>query len=408
MIDFFKQQKFSYWNSNRRLNLWDGPVRSGKTHVSIAKWIKYIGTAPPGDLLMTGKTNATLYRNVIRPMQEFLGPEMNYVNKHDNRIVELWDREVFCYGANDERSEGKIRGGTFAGGYGDEITLWPESYFKMMLSRFSVPGAQFFGSTNPDNPKHYLKRDFIDRKNELNLHVFRWSIDANTYLPKEYVEALKKEYVGLWYRRFILGEWCVAEGAIYDFFDERLHVGSKFPQPRYHLVGVDYGTGNPTSFGLYGVNPYSTPKIWRIKGYWWDSRARGRQKTDEQYADDMKKFLGDIKPLKIICDPSAASFKLVLRKPPYNYMVVDANNDVLDGIRTQSRMMKNGSYMISSDKSNKPCIDEYYGYVWDDNAAKRGEDKPLKEHDHTKDDERYVLHTTFGEDQLDYNLLNRF
>lgn len=406
-LKFFKQQRFSYLNSDKRLNIWDGPVRSGKTYVSIAKWIRYIGSAPPGDLIMTGKTNAALYRNVIRPMQEMLGDDMRYTNKHDNRVVELWDREIFCFGANDERSEGKIRGGTFAGGYGDEITLWPESYFTMMLSRFSIAGAQFFGTTNPDNPAHWLKEKFINRAKELSMRVFNWPIDANVNLPKEYIEALKKEYVGLWYKRYILGLWCVAEGAIYDFFDEKRHVGKINLDARYHLVSVDYGTGNPTSFGLYGVNPYTTPKVWRKKGYWWDSRKEGRQKTDDEYAKDMKEWLGDIRPLKIICDPSAASFKLVLSRPPYNYVVVDAVNNVIDGIRTQATMLQTGQYMISDDKSNEPCIKEYYGYVWDGKAAKIGEDKPVKKDDHTKDEERYLLETEFGEDSLDYTMLTR-
>lgn len=408
-LEFFKQQKFSYWNSTKRLNIWDGPVRSGKTFLSINRWIKYIGMAPPGDLLMTGKTNAALYRNVIRPMQELLGDEMDYGTKHDNRIVTLWDREIFCYGANDERSEGKIRGGTFAGGYGDEITLWPESYWTMMLSRFSIAGAQFFGTTNPDNPAHWLKAKFINRKNELAMNVFRWAIDCNVNLPKEYITALKAEYTGLWYKRYILGEWCVAEGAIYDFFDEKIHVISKdkMPTARYHTVSVDYGTHNPTSFGLYGHNPYTTPKVWRVRGYWWDSKKEGKQKTDSQYAKDMKKWLGDVTPMKIICDPSAASFKLELKGADYNYFVVDANNDVIDGIRTQSKMLETGQYAIIDDPSNKECINEYYGYMWDDKAADKGEDKPIKKGDHTKDDERYLLHTEYGEEHLDYNILNR-
>lgn len=407
-LKFFRQQKFSYKHSTKRLNLWEGPVRSGKTIASIARWINFVGNAPPGDLLMTGKTNAALYRNIIRPMEILLGDEMHYGTHHDNRVVSLWDREIFCYGANDERSEGKIRGGTFAGGYGDEITLWPESYWNMMLSRFSIKGAKFFGSTNSDNPQHWFKTSVLNRRREIDAAVFSWPIDANVNLPPEYINALKKEYVGLWYRRYILGEWCAAEGAIYDFFDENVHIGKKFPTARYYVVGVDYGTGNPTSFGLYGVNQHATPKIWRERGYWWDSKARGRQKTDDEYAQDMQNWLGDIRPLKIICDPSAASFKLRLQKKPYNYVVVDADNDVLDGIRTQARMLQTGEYMIKDDESNEPCVNEYYGYVWDSKAAsKKGVDKPLKERDHTKDEERYVLHTEFGQDQLDYSILTR-
>ncbi|NJR75362.1 MAG: hypothetical protein HC773_20430 [Scytonema sp. CRU_2_7] len=209
----------------------------------------------------------------------------------------------------------------------------------------------------------------------------------------------------------------MAEGSVYDFFDESLHRGSRFPHAKQYKVSIDYGTGNPTSFGLYGINKSATPKAWRIKGYWWDSKKEGRQKTDTEYSKDLKDFLtdvycdgrslGDIHPSSIIIDPSAASFKLQISKDHPQYFVQDANNDVLDGIRTQAKMLQSGEYMISSDSSNDPCVKEYYAYSWDRNAAKRGLDKPLKQDDHTKDDERYFLHTEFGDSQLDYNILTR-
>lgn len=413
-LKLFRKQKFSYWNSDKRLNIWEGSVRAGKTVASIYRWIKFVGSAPPGELIMTGKTNGSLYRNIIRPMQELLGDDMRYVNRNDARILALWGREIFCFGANDESAESKIRGMTVAGGYGDEITLWPASYFKMHLSRMSVRDAKFFGTTNTDNPNHWLKAEYLNRAHELDLRSFHFDIRDNEFLPPEFVEALMKEYVGLWFRRFIKGEWCVAEGAIYDFFDEVIHCGYKHPKAKWYIVGIDYATGNPTSFGLYGVNPSARPRIWRERGYFWDSKKEGRQKTDTDYSNDMKTFLNwdnkgegeKIVPRKIYVDPSAGSFKLQLKRDGFNF-VTDANNSVLDGIRTQARMLQNGEYMVIRHKSNQPCIDEYYGYVWDDHAIKRGEDKPLKTSDHTKDEERYVLHSEFGEEHLNYALLTR-
>lgn len=411
-ITTFKQQKFAYRNSNRRINLWEGPVRSGKTVNTIMRWIKYIGNAPDGDLIMTGKTNGTLYRNIIRPMHELLGDDMYYHQELDSRVIDMWDKKIYCFGANDERAEGKIRGMTVAGALGDEVTLWPESYFQMQMSRMSVSGAKFFGATNADNPKHWLKTGYVDRCNDLDMTCFHWPIEANTaanggFLPDEFVENLKKEYVGLWYKRFILGEWCVAEGAIYDFFDENRHVIPEPPGPaRWHIVSVDYGTGAPTSFGLYGFNPYLRPRVWRERGYWWDSKKEGRQKTDKEYSKDMKKFLGTVKPRKILVDPSAASFKTQLRKDGFKF-VTDADNEVLDGVRIQAKMLQNGDYAIVDHYSNKPCIDEYYGYLWDDKASARGEDKPLKQDDHTKDEERYLLFTEFGKDTIDLGILTR-
>lgn len=405
-LSLFEEQKRSYRESNSRINIWDGPVRSGKTVVSIPRWIKELAVGPPGDVVMVGKTNGALFRNVLRPMQELLGDEMYYHQENDGRVIDIWDRKVYCIGANDERAEAKIRGGTFAGAYGDEVTLWPESFFKQLMFRLSVKGSKLIGTTNPDNPNHYLKKDYLDKVGVLDLKVFNWPIEANTFLPPEYIQALKAEYTGLWYRRFIKGEWCVAEGAIYDFFDEDRHVSSRAPVAQYYLVGIDYGIGNPTSFGLYGVNRNATPKIWRVKGYWWDSRKEGRQKTDADYSRDLGDWLGDIKPRSIIIDPSASSLKAQIRRD-HNYFIKDANNDVLDGIQTQSRMLQSGEYTILRIEENAPCIKEYYGYVWDENASKRGEDKPVKSSDHTKDEERYVLHTEFNKKGPDYGILTR-
>ncbi len=405
-LKFFRQQRFSYNNCTRRINIWDGPVRSGKTVASISSWIKYVATAPPGDLVMTGKTNGSLYRNVVRPMEELLGDEMYYHQEFDARVIDLWDRKIYCFGANDERAENKIRGGTFAGGYGDEITLWPESYWTMLLGRLSVKGAKFLGTTNPDNPSHYLKKNFIDRRNELNLNVFRWPIDCNINLDPEYIESLKKEYTGLWYKRYILGQWCVAEGAIYDFFDKKIHMVDKVPEAKYYAASIDYGTKNPTSFGLYGINPNTHPKVWRIKGYWWDSVETGRQKTDAELSVDFKNFIGDIKLRGVVIDPAAASFRLQL-KNDHRLPVINANNDVLEGIQTQSKMLKSGEYVLVRDSSQKACINEYYGYSWDEKASLRGDDRPLKRGDHTKDEERYLLHTLFGSKRLDYSKLTK-
>lgn len=354
---------------------------------------------------MTGKTNGSLKRNVVNRMIELLGDEMKYTYEDGTRIIKLWGHTIYCIGANDERAEQKIRGGTFSGAYGDEITLWPESYFQMLMSRLSVAGAQLFGTTNPDNPNHWFKKNYLDDK-ELNIKLFHWPLEDNVFLPLDYIDNLKKEYKGLWYKRFILGEWCVAEGAVYDFFDEKIHTGSMFPEAESYYVAVDYGIGNPTSFGLYGVNRHSTPKVWRIKGYYWDSRKENRQKTDGDYSKDMKDFLGDIRPNAIIVDPSAASLKVQLTRD-HGYVVKDAENDVLEGIKTTSRMLQEGQFMISRDPSNQPLIDELYGYMWDDKAAARGEDKPIKDKDHATDEMRYMIYTMFKPKRLDYKVLTK-
>lgn len=407
------KQKLSIRESNRRLNIWEGAVRSGKTIASILRFIKFVGSAPRGgELIMIGKSIGSLYRNIIRPMEELLGSDLHYyIGKQQ---VHLWGRVIFCFGAYDESSEAVIRGLTVVGAYGDEVTLWPASFFKMLLSRMSVEGAMFFGTTNPDSPYHYLKTEFIDRASELDMVVFHFELGDNPGLSETYKVNLKKEYVGLWYRRFILGLWVAAEGAIYDFFDESVHSRDLvlLPKALEHVVGIDYGTGNPTAFIMMGRNINTKPKIWAADEYVYDSAKMQRQKTDDEQADDFIKF---IKPYHNVTtafiDPSAASLRLALRKKLVEsglfVQIRDAENDVINGIRVQATMLKNGDYALCRQKC-KRTIQDYYGYSWDPKAQLKGEDKPLKTGgaDHTKDGERYPLYTIFGSlTSVDYNAL---
>jgi PBSX family phage terminase large subunit len=238
------------------------------------------------------------------------------------------------------------------------------------------------------------------------MYSLHFGFDDNLSLPDSYKEALKREHVGLWYKRFILGLWVLAEGAVYDFFDEAepyVLAPEGLPEARYKAVACDYGTGNPTSFGLFGVNQYARPRCWLEREWYWDSKKQGRQKTDSEYADALEEWLGDDRPRFVLVDPSASSFKEELRRR--RLMVRDADNDVLEGIRTQANMLRNGEYAMSS--MCRQNIEDYYAYVWDKRAQERGEDKPIKQNDHTKDRERYFLHTLFGKKHIDWERLTK-
>jgi len=384
------KQKDSIVGSRRRLNIWEGSVRSGKTVASILSWLYFMCVGPVGELMMVGRTERTLKRNVLDPILDYLGSAECRVIQGSG---EAWimGRRVYLAGANDARSEMKIRGVTLAGAYGDEITTWPESFWTMLLSRMSIPGAKFYGTTNPDSPYHWLKTDYLDRRNELDMGVWHFTIDDNPYLDPKYVESLKAEYTGLWYQRYVLGLWVLAEGVVYDMWREDKHVWEKplYLAQEYYL-SVDYGTGNPTVFGLFGVNGEQS---WMEQEYYYDASRSGRQKTDSEYVTDLRYFLGDIRPKAILVDPSAASFKTQLRRAGYP-MVQDANNDVVDGIRTQATLLGAGKYHVC--RNCKETIREYGGYVWDAKAQEKGQDRPMKQSDHTKDAERYFLQTVFG------------
>ncbi len=402
------KQRRAIRESIARINIFDGAVRSGKTVAAIWRWAKYLGGAPPGDLIMVGKSIGSLYRNMIRPMQELLGSQMRYSSgKHE---IDIWKRKIFCFGAYDESSEGILRGMTCAGGLGDELTLWPKSFFLTLLGRMSPKGSQGFFTTNTDSPYHYIKTDFLDRISELNLYNLHFVLEDNQKLlldNPDYFENLKKEYVGLWYKRFILGLWVMAEGAIYDFFDEDSHTLALPRKALTRSVAVDYGTGNPTCFIMFGENPNSRPLCWAEKEYYYDSRLTGRQKTDDEYVEDFFKFIGEYPIKDVYPDPSALSFITALRKKMVQkgkyFNIVEVDNSVIDGIRVQASMLKNGEYAIC--KVCKTTVQDYGAYLWDSKAQKKGEDKPLKVHDHTKDPERYYLYNKYGIPRLNLEKL---
>lgn len=235
------------WQKNnlKRLNILDGSVRSGKTWISIVLWMFWVATMPRNkSYLMVARTLTTLKRNCLDLMEGLAGKD-NFTYSLAQKQGELFGRRIYLEGANDVRSEGKIRGMTLQGVYCDEITLFPQDFFKMLLSRLSEPDAKLFGTTNPDSPKHWLKKDFLDKKKELDLLSMRFLIDDNTFLPKDYIKNIKKEYSGVFYERFIRGRWVNAEGLIYQIFvnnKKRYRIKAKdVPALKYINIGVDFG-----------------------------------------------------------------------------------------------------------------------------------------------------------------------
>jgi len=383
------KQRYSILNSNARLNIWEGSVRSSKTVCSIIRWIDYVLTGPSGNLLMVGKTQKSLEKNVLDVISELVGPK-NFVYKRITGEVILYGRKIDVVGANDEKAKDKIQGRTLAGAYGDEIPLWPESFFNMLLSRLSVKGAKFFGTANPESPRHWLKVKYLDRIDQLNLKIYHFTLDDNPSLDPEYVENLKKEYVGLWYSRYILGLWVAATGAVYDNFDMNKNVVNE-PTEKFEQLycAVDYGTANATCFLTLG----RLQKKWYIfKEYYYDSKKAGRQKTDREYAEDLVKFLDGKFPQKILVDPSASSFITEL-KTLKKYRISYADNEVLDGIRIVAKTFSDQALCIH--KNCIKLIEQIQSYTWDEKAQAVGIDKPVKVEDHAVDALRYAAMEIF-------------
>lgn len=367
----------------KRLNLLEGSVSSGKTWISLVLWGFWVATMPQDKLyLMCGKSLTTLKRNCLVLLEELFGTS-NFTFSTSAKEAYLFGRRILLEGANDARSESKIRGLTLQGAYCDELTLFPKDFFVMLLSRLRVPGAKLIATTNPDSPEHWLKKEYIDRSAELDMLVMRFLLDDNTTLDTQYVAAVKKEYTGVFYDRFILGEWAIAEGLIYPQFDKEKHVRRlEHPQGKWY-ISVDYGTLNAFSAGLWCYDGHTA---YRAAEWYYSGRDTKQQLTNTQYAAAIKKLAGNRKIESVIVDPSAASF--IAELVHNGFHVRKGNNDVLEGIRRVSTDLQNGKLLFSP--SCKDCIREFSLYRWDEKQQK---DTPLKTNDHAMDDVRYFVNT---------------
>ena len=413
MEQFTGKSRAAAQHATARLNIWEGAVRSSKTVSSLIAWCHFVRNSPNGNLLMVGKTERTLKRNIIDPLTEWFGNARCRLVAGKGELY-LFGRRIYIAGATDERAQEKIRGLTLLGAYVDEITTVPESFFAMLLSRLSAVGARLYGTTNPDNPTHWLKKNFLDKSriwltrdgelrkldsnDALDLARFTFQLADNPYLPAHYITALKREFSGLWYRRFILGEWVAAEGAIYDMWDPDRHVVDTLPDiTRWISAGIDYGTTNPFDALILGLGV--DDRLYLAAEYRYDSRARRRQKTDLEYSTDLTAWLtgiphcGPVQPEWMCVDPSATSFITQLHRDNVRG-VTQANNSVIDGIRTISTLLTANRLFVH--KSCEGWLEECPAYSWDTAASGGGKDKPGKENDHAMDAGRYAIYTTLA------------
>lgn len=399
----------------------DGAIRSGKTvsmSLSFVFWA--METFSGQNFAMCGKTIGSFRRNVLFWLKLMLKSRgYNVVDHRADNLVEISRKGrtnyFYIFGGKDERSQDLIQGITLAGVFFDEVALMPESFVNQATGRCSVDGSKYWFNCNPDGPYHWFKVNWIDKsvsylgrekvrkiweeaarekrdpglKRLLYVH---FTMDDNLSLSGEIKARYRSMYTGVFFKRYIMGLWAMAEGIIYDMFDEDRHV---LPILRFcrllidggRYVSCDYGTQNATCFLLW--NKGIDKKWYCIREYYYSGREKGIQKTDAEYADDLAKWLEGTKIRAVIVDPSAASFIAELRKR--GYAVIQADNDVEDGIRVVATLLNTGKLVFSSSCVN--TIKEFASYIWDTKAAQRGEDKPVKEHDHAMDAVRYFCYT---------------
>lgn len=388
--------------------LWEGSIRSGKTYSSILAWLIFVANAPRGgELVIVGKNRDSIYRNIFKPIEEAAGlklfaAQVHYRNGATTAII--LGRMVHIIGANDAKAEAKIRGMTVAGAYVDEVTVLPREFFMQLTGRMSVDGAQLFGTTNPDSPAHWLKVDYLDKMGSLaHWRRFHFTMEDNPSLSQSFIEERKREFTGLWYKRFILGLWVSAEGAIYDMWDPDVHVVAWENLPRMRQligVGVDYGTTNATAGLLLGLSREKqrgrdASRLYLIDEFRYDSRATGQRLSDAQLSARFGAWLAEphlpyrteLQPDHIFLDPSAASF----RQQTWNDGIVTrkAVNDVTYGIGLTASLLAQ-QHLAVSDRCNG-FITEAPGYAWDSKKTAQGLDVPVKVADHSLDGGRYVI-----------------
>lgn len=371
----------------------DGSVRSGKTvsmSISFVFWA--MATFTDCNFALCGKTVRSCRRNVIKPLINMLKHRYDIKDKRSENLLTISkdgkSNTFYIFGGKDESSQDLIQGVTLAGVLLDEVALMPRSFVEQALARCSIEGARFWFNCNPDNPNHWFYREWVLKAPEKHALRLKFLMDDNLSLSDKVKQRYYSLYQGTFYRRFILGEWVIAEGLVYqdynDHIKEKLWNGNPDELVGTWYISMDYGTINPCSMGLWCV---TDNEAIRVDEYYYNSRKEGYQRTDEEHYAELEKLAGDHYIEYVIIDPSAASFKATIKRHGKFY-VKSAKNDVINGIRTTSQMLSNGRIKIGV--KCKASQEEFGMYRWDEKAEV---DKVVKENDHAMDDIRYFAYT---------------
>ena len=408
-----QRQIFTWWADSSPVKdaagiIADGAIRSGKTvsmSLSFVMWA--MARYDSQNFIMAGKTISSFKRNVLQNLKLMLTSRGYHWEYHVSgdfpNMLEVSrngkTNYFFIFGGKDEGSQDLVQGITAAGAFFDEVALMPESFVNQATARCSVEGSTWWFNCNPAGPPHWFKVNWIDKRKKKRLLYLHFTMEDNLSLSEKIKERYRSMYAGVFYLRYIKGLWKVAEGLIYTMFtNANLYSDEERPPALKNIasksITVDYGTTNPCVF-LEVWDDGET--LWIDREYRWDSRSEeaqrtgNPQKTDAQYADDMETFMGpeDQDWCEIVIDPSAASFITELRTR--GFYVTTADNEVLDGIRVVGSLL--ARRMIRINRKCKGLTGEMQSYVWDDKAAERGEEKPVKQKDHGPDALRYYCYT---------------
>lgn len=388
-----KQKKIlAFPYSNYDAIICDGAVRSGKTSIMMVAFIDWAMREFSGQRFgICGKTVDSATKNIIVPYISMYYAKQRYTLRwrRSDKLLEVKRGAVTnwfeVFGGKDESSQDLIQGRTFAGVLLDEVVLMPKSFVNQALARCSVDGARLWFSCNPGSPQHWFYTEWIKKHSERNALYLHFAMTDNPSLSEKTLERYRSQYSGVFYDRYILGKWVLAEGLIYPMFDPEKHTAANYGTQGMYYISIDYGTVNPTAMGLWMVQNGTAVMV---KEYYYNSRKEGKQKTDEEYYADLEEFAGKLQIQRVIVDPSAASFKECIRRHG-KFHVWDAQNAVLDGIRYTATLLQAGRLLFDGSCTN--TFNEFGAYCWDDSNP--SEDAVIKENDHSMDQVRYFAMT---------------
>lgn len=386
-----QMEAMTWWNrpglKDHDAIICDGAVRSGKT-VCMADGFFLWSMLSFHDqaFAICGRSIGSLQRNIIRNLPQWLGKAFTVHHSRSQNMLTVCaggkHNTYYLFGGQDESSYAAIQGVTLAGVFLDEVALMPRSFVEQACARCSVSGSKMWFNCNPAGPEHWFYREWILKVKEKNALRLHFTMDDNPGLDPKIKERYQRLYTGVFYKRYVLGQWCQADGLVYAF-DREKHIAKTLPESGQYYISVDYGTMNPFSAGLWCVQE---GRAVRIREFYYCGRDRNKCLTDEEYYEELEKLAGDAPVKQVIVDPSAASFLALIRRRG-RFSVRKARNDVLGGIRLVSSLLQAGVIQVAECCTD--TIREFGLYSWEET----GEDRPIKDNDHAMDDVRYFCNT---------------
>ena len=381
---------------NPKILICSGAKRAGKTFVLtfvfMAHVAKYLDKGY--SFIMGGATQASIRRNILNDMELILGRDIKLAK--DNHF-ELFGNKIYCFdGANSDAYK-KVRGFTSYGAFLNEATTLHDTFVKECISRCSGEGARIYMDTNPENPTHTVKVDYVDKDGQrledgqLNIKAFQFTLYDNTFLNDEYIKSIEASTpTGMFFDRDILGKWVAAEGVVYKDFNKDLHYINDISRIQFkkYFVGVDFGWEH---FGsMVVVGKAIDDKYYMLKEYAY------QHKDIEDWVDIAKEIVQQYGNINFYCDHARPDYINKLRVAKVK--AIEAKKDVLEGISTVATLFKTNKLLIV-EKEVKQFKNEIYNYVW-----KTGKDEPMKVNDDVLDSLRYAIYSDM---KLTGNKFNR-